>query len=180
MRRLLHDESGFTLTEMLVASAVMLIVLAGLSNVFVSGLRASSTTNATLASQTSVHVAFDRLEYETRCASQATLLSGGTGVVLTLPTQCSHSNSTNLTWCVTGDTLVRETTSSCTGTGETFASDVTSPAPFSCLAPVGSYPRLQVDLDVNSGATKATAVSATDTIAMRNSALTTTTSAACS
>ncbi len=180
MRRLLHDESGFTLVELILASVITLVLLAGLSNIFVSGLRASSTTNATLASQTSVHVAFDRLEFETRCASQATLVSGGTGVVLTLPSQCSHSSSGNLTWCVTGGALVRSVGSSCTGSGETFASDVTSAAPFSCLAPVGSYPRLQVDLAVNSGTTGATAVSATDTITLRNSALTTETSAACS
>ncbi len=179
MPRLLRDESGFTLVELVVASVIMLVLVAGLSNVFVSGLHASATTNATLASQTSVKLAFNRLEFETRCASQATLVSGGPGVVLTLPSQCSDGSG-NLAWCVTGGALVRYPASSCTGSGQTFASDVTSTTPFSCLAPVGSYPRLQVVLAVNSGRTAVSAVSATDTIAMRNSALTTSTSAACS
>jgi prepilin-type N-terminal cleavage/methylation domain-containing protein len=179
MRRLLHDESGFTLPELVVVSVVTVILMAGISNLFVSGLRASSTTNSTLSSQTQLRTAFDRLEFETRCASQATLLSGGTGVTLTLPGQCDHVSGA-LSWCVTSGALVRYLGSSCTGTGETFASGVTTATPFSCLAPVGSYPRLQVDLAVNSGRTGATAVSATDTIAMRNSALTTSGSAACS
>ncbi len=179
MPRLLHDESGFTLTEVLVASVVTVILLAGLSNVFVSGLRASSTTNAMISSQTSVKLALQRLEFETRCASQAALLSGGAGVTLTLPSQCSHASG-GITWCVTGGALVRYAGSTCTGTGQTFAWHVTSASPFSCVAPVGNYPRLQVALTANAGTNVGTAASGTDTIAMRNSTLTTSTSAACS
>lgn len=179
MRRLSHDESGFSLVELVVVAFITVLVVGGLSSLFVSGLRASSTTNTTLASQTGVKLALERLEFETRCASQATLVSGGAGVTLTLPSQCTAASG-SVSWCVSDGSLVRYPASSCTGGGETFAPNVTSATPFSCLAPVGAYPRLQVALEVNAGPTAATAFSGTDTIALRNAALTTSTSTACS
>ena len=167
MRRLLHDESGFTLVELVVASAIMLVLVAGLSNLFVSGLRASSNTNQTLSAQSSVMVALNRLEFEARCASSAALLSSGAGVTLTLPGQCSHASGT-FTWCVSGGKLTRYSGSSCSGTGETFASSVTSANPFSCLPQLG-LPRLQIALTVGtrSGATTNEA-SQTDVVTLRN------------
>jgi prepilin-type N-terminal cleavage/methylation domain-containing protein len=180
MRRLARDESGFTLVELLVVSVITVILMAGLSNVFVSGLRANSNAGAALASQTSLHIAFDRLDYEARCASQAKLVSGGAGVTLTLPSQCTHASGT-ITWCVSGGSLLRYAGSAaCSGTSQTFGSNVTAATPFSCLAPVGDYPRLQIALAANAGTTAGTSASATDTVALRNAPLTTANSAACS
>ena len=42
-------------------------------------------------SQSGVVVALDRLDYEVRCASSAKLVSGGTGVTFTFPSQCPHT-----------------------------------------------------------------------------------------
>ncbi len=77
MSRRLHGESGMTLVELLVTSVILVIVMAALSNVLVSGLSAGTHTDARLTSQQNVRVAFDRLEFETRCASAAQLVSGG-------------------------------------------------------------------------------------------------------
>jgi type II secretory pathway pseudopilin PulG len=178
MRRSLHDESGFTVVELVIVTTVTIVIMAGVSNAFVSGLRASSTTNSTLASQTSVHLALDRLEFESRCAQTATLLSGGAGVYLAIPSNCPHATGT-VSWCVTSGSLVRYPTSDCSGTGQTFAHDVTSATPFSCIATLGDYPQLQVALTVNSGTTAATAVSATDQITLRNAQYTTSTVVDC-
>jgi Tfp pilus assembly protein PilW len=167
MRRLLHDESGLSLVELVVAAGITVVIMAGLSNLFVSGLRASSNTNATLSAQSNVIVALNRLEFEARCASAAALVSGGAGVSLTLPSQCTHAAGT-FTWCVSGGNLVRHEGSSCTGTGETFASDVTSTQPFSCLTPTGQIPRLQVALTVSSGPSSGDSASQTDQITLRN------------
>ena len=168
-RRLLSDESGMTLIELLVASIVLVIVMAGVSNMFVSGLRASSDANARLASQESVGAAFDRLEYEVRCASSATLVGGGAGVALTLPSQCPHATG-NVAWCVTGGSLERlaGATDCVTGTAETFVTSVTSATPFACLTASGDLPRLQVSLTVDTTQSAADATTAVDTIAMRN------------
>jgi Tfp pilus assembly protein PilW len=178
MRRPLRDQSGFTTVELVLVTFLTVVLMAGLSNVFVSGLRASSTANTMLASQTSIRTALDRLEFETRCASTATLISSGAGVALSIPTTCPHATGT-VSWCVTSGALVRYAASSCTGSGQKLATSVTSTRPFSCLATVGDYPELQVALAVNAGTTSTTAVAQTDKIAMRNAALTTSTTAAC-
>lgn len=175
--RLTRDESGFTVVELVIVMTLLGIVMAGLSSLFVSGLRTSNTTNAMLASQVQIHVALDRLELETRCASQATLLSSGGGVALALPSQCPHAAGT-VSWCVTGGSLMAYTTSDCSGSGETLASNITSATPFSCLSTVGDYPELQVALTAQTQSTTDT-VSATDTIAMRNAAVTTSTTSSC-
>ena len=179
MRRLVREEAGFTLIELVVVTFVTVVLLAGLANMFTSGLRTSSTLSSTLASQANSHIALDRLEFETRCSSQATLLSSGAGVALTIPDWCSHASGT-VSWCVASGTLTRYTSSNCSGSGQAFATKITSATPFSCIATVGDYPQLQIALTVNFGTTTGTAVSTTDRIAMRNAALTTSTTKACS
>jgi type II secretory pathway pseudopilin PulG len=177
---LARDESGFTLVELVVVMTVLMLVMASLSSLFLQGLHTSSTTSDILASQTQIHLALDRLEYETRCASQATRVSSGAGVTLSLPTQCPHATGT-ITWCVMSGSLVRVSgTSTCSGTvtGTTLAKNITSATPFSCISTVGDYPELQVALTAQTQ-TSHDAVSATDTIAMRNTPLVTSTSSAC-
>lgn len=180
MRSLLREESGFTLVELIVATVLTVIVMAALSNLFVSGLRAGSNAGWQLSSQSSVRLAFDRLEYEARCASTATRAAGGADVTLVLPAApaCAHAQGT-YTWCVSGGALTRYVGSSCSGTSQTFVTNVTSATPFTCVAPVNQYPRLQVALSVNGSNASGNGFSATDQIDMHNAALTTSTSSAC-
>jgi len=178
MRRLLHDESGMTLVELSIAGALLVIVMAGLSNMFVSGLRASSTGDAQLASQGAVRTAFDRLEYEARCADTATLLSAGAGVYLHLPSQCPNATG-DVSWCVSGGSLDRIVGTSCAASGEALVSDVTSPTPFCVQTVTGDQPQLYVSLTVDASTTSADSSSATDVITLRNAQDATSTSAAC-
>jgi Tfp pilus assembly protein PilW len=179
MRPLLRDESGFTMIEMVVATFITTLLVAGLSNLFVSGLRASGDATARLSSQSSVRLALDRLEFEARCATTATRAASGADVTLVLPSSCAHASGT-FTWCVSSGSLIRYVGSSCTGTSQTFITNVTTPQPFSCLAPVNQYPRLQVSLAVNAVPRAVDAFTATDTMDMHNAALTTSSSTACS
>ncbi len=174
-----RDESGFTLIELVIVTFVTVVLMAGLSNMFVSGLRAGTTADARLSAQSNMNVALSHLEYVTRCASHASLVSGGTGVTLTLPSACSHQTGTT-TWCVASGTLTAYSGSTCSGTGSILASNVTSTTPFSCIAPVGDYPRLQIALTVNATAVAGNGTSATEQVTLRNAALTTANSAACS
>lgn len=173
-----RDESGFTLIELVVVMTVLVLVMAGLSTMFVSGLQASNTTNDILASQTQIHLALDRFEFEARCASTAALVSSGAGVTLTLPSQCPHATGT-VTYCVSSGSLLRYSGSACSGTGQTLVKSITSAHPFSCVSTVGDYPELQVALTAQTQSSRDT-VSATDTIAMRNAALSTSTTSSCS
>jgi Tfp pilus assembly protein PilW len=180
MRRLLDEDSGFTLVELIITTALTLVVVGTLSNLFVSGLRAGSNAGWQLTSQSSVRLAFDRLEYEARCAQTATRAASGADVTLYLPPApaCAHAQGT-YTWCVSGGALTRYTGSSCSGTGQTFIRNVTTPTPFSCVAPVNQYPRLQIALTVNGTSASANRFSATDQIDMHNAALTTSSASAC-
>jgi len=175
----LRDESGFTLPEMLIVCIVTAILMGGLSMIFSIGLQTTKTSNSIIASQAGVVVGLDRLDYEARCASSATLISGGAGVALTLPSQCPHGSG-SVTWCVSSGSLIRYSGSACSGTGETLTTNVSSPTPFSCVVPVGDYPALQVVLAVNTGTTSATASSGTDTISLENGVLTTSNYRGCS
>ena len=178
MRRL-RNESGFTLPEMLVVCTITVVLMGGLATIFNIGLNTSKTSNSLLASQSGIVVALDRLDYEARCASSAKLLSSGAGVTLTLPAQCSHASGT-VTWCVTSGSLVRYSGSACSGSGQTLTTKVTSATPFSCVAPVNTFPALKVVLSVNTGTTSVTASTGTDTIALENAVLTTATLTGCS
>jgi prepilin-type N-terminal cleavage/methylation domain-containing protein len=171
LRARLQPQSGFTLVEMLVTMVVMGFVMGGLANIFISGSRASSDGQARLTSQQNVTVALSRLEYDARCASAASLLnksgSNGGGVHLIIPSQCTHSTG-DVSWCVVSGNLVRYAATTCTGTGVTLASSVTSATPFSCYSPVSwSLPQLNVALSVNSGGTS-DATSTTDYITLHN------------
>jgi hypothetical protein len=160
------------MVELVIVTFVTVLLMVGLSNMFVSGLHASTTASTRLSGQSNMNVALSRIEYEARCASSAALVSSGAGVTLTLPSNCPHATGT-FTWCVTSGSLIRYTSSSCSGTSQTIATDVTSAHPFSCLTTTGNYPRLQVALVVNSSSTSGNNVSATEQIAMRNAAAST-------
>lgn len=179
MRRLLREESGFTLVELIIAGALTIILMGGLADLFASGIRASADASSRLTSQNSVRLAFDRLEYEGHCADTATLLnktgSDGTGVYLDLPSQCSHANGT-YSWCVSGGVLSRYTTNNCSGTGQVFIRNVTSATPFCLATTTGQYPLLEAALTVDTVSATADKFSATDTIDMHNAALATSTS----
>jgi len=178
MRSPLHNESGFSLVELLVVCTITVILMGGLATILGIGLNTSKTSSSILASQSSIVIALDRLDYEGRCASQATRISSGAGVTFTFPSQCTHATGT-VTWCVTSGSLVRYTGSACSGSGQTLITDVTSATPFTCVVPVGNLPAVRAALTVNAGTTSATASSGTDTITLENAALTTSTTAAC-
>lgn len=170
-RARLQSESGFSLVELIISLAIMGAVLGGLANVFISGSRASSDGQARITSQQNVNNALGRLEYDARCASTASLLSksgsNGGGVHLNIPAYCTHSTG-DVSWCVTSGSLIRYAATTCTGTGVTLASSVTSATPFSCYTPTGAvYPQLEVALTVDSGGTS-DATSVTDYITMHN------------
>lgn len=172
LRARLRNESGFTLVELIVVCACMGIVLGAVAMILVSGEQASTDGQARLTSQQNVRVAFDRLEYDARCAQTATLLgksgSVAQGVDLSIPAWCSHSTG-DVSWCVNTGTLERIVGTSCSTTGQSYVSDVTSSLPFSCNMVSGAtLPELVVALSVNAGSKSSDSSSATDYITMHN------------
>lgn len=169
----LSDERGMTLVELVIVMFFLVLLVAAISDVFVSGLRASSDTSARTAGQGNVQTAVNRLEFELRCASGATVPTAGvanSSVTLTLPNQCVHATG-QYTWCVTGGTLLRFAGSDCvTGTSQALADGVTTPTPFTLLSVSGQLPQLQINLGVNLAGRASDVVSVNDTITLRNAA----------
>jgi prepilin-type N-terminal cleavage/methylation domain-containing protein len=169
-QHLLTDERGFTMIELLVTMVLMGIVMAGIVNMFVSGTRAGADANSRLTSQQNVRLAVGRLEFEGRCATTASIVSSGAGVAFSIPDWCTHASG-NVTWCVSGGTLTRYASNACSGTGQVFVTNVTSPTPFTIPTTAsGDLPELDIAITVNPGTTAATSATLTDTITLRNAA----------
>ena len=168
MRARLASEQGFTMVELLVAMVLTAIVMIGVVNIFVSGSRAGADANARVDAQQNTRLALDRLEFEGRCSSSATIVSAGAGVDFTLPSQCSHATG-DVTWCVAGGVLTRYLAASCSGTGQPFVSGVTTATPFSLATASGALPRLDITMTVDTGGSS-DAATLTDTITLRNAA----------
>lgn len=174
MKRRLADERGVTLVELMISMFLLAVVLAGVASLLVSGLRASSDTSARTGGQGNIQTAVNRLEYELRCSSGATVPNAGvanSSVTLTLPSECVHGTG-QYTWCITSGALVRYSGATCAGTGATFASNVTTATPFTLISTSGNLPQLSIDLSVNLTNRSSDAVSVTDTITLRNAART--------
>ena len=168
MRQRLAADGGYTLIELLIVIAILGFIMAGIANILVSGQRAQSDTSARVAAQGSARIALDRLEFEARCASYASILNSGAGVTLTMPSQCPHATG-NVAWCVTSGVLTRYAGSTtCSGTGMSYVSSVTTPTPFSLLWGSSNLPRLQVALGFNTTNRSSDAYTLNDSIAMRN------------
>ncbi|MBV8258610.1 MAG: prepilin-type N-terminal cleavage/methylation domain-containing protein [Actinobacteria bacterium] len=163
----LRDEHGFTITELIVAMVVGLIVMTGVVQIMVSGMRTSADATARIAAQQNARLALDRLEYEARCATSATVVGGGAGISLVLPAQCSHGTG-NVCWGVASGVLTRYPSSSCSGANRVFVRNVTSAAPFSLQLVTGDVPRLQIQLSVDTTNRASDALTVNDTITLRN------------
>jgi len=166
--RLLRDERGITLIEMLITVTLLGIVMAPLASIFVTGSRTSYVLNSNLTAQESIRVGLSRLEYEGRCGSSATILSGGAGVSFTLPSVCSHVSPV-VSWCVVGGMLKRYVAANCSGTGTPFADSITSPTPFSLQSDTGDLQEVLVSLSANPTGVAIGTFSITDSITLRNS-----------
>jgi prepilin-type N-terminal cleavage/methylation domain-containing protein len=140
VRRAAAAQDGFTLPEMLVVLAIIGVVLAGITQLFMGAMNSQKDqTNRTQAQQ-SARLGLDKLRREIRCASALT--SSGypaSAITITLGSYCPTSGgaAATVTWCtkdkngasppVAGAqpyTLWRYTGSSCSGTGTKWASDL--------------------------------------------------------
>lgn len=96
--RLLENEAGFTLIEMLTVLGILGIVLSALMAMFVSGIRAEADMNQRFQAQQEVRQAFSKLRREAHCASNAT--TTGSTVTFTLGAYCpTAGGASQATWC---------------------------------------------------------------------------------
>src|SRR4051794_9035276 len=99
VRGAVEAQDGFTLPEVLVVVAILGIVLAGLTQLFTSALKAQTDQTRRANAQQDARVALDRLRRDLHCASALTY--SATSITFTLPSYCQSSPATTLSGSVT-------------------------------------------------------------------------------
>lgn len=163
-------EGGFTLVELIVTLAILLIVVASLSSVLVSATHTEVDANNRFQAQEQARTGLAHLTRELHCASSVTVTntagtslaagSSGSRIAATLPSSCTTSGGVTLfvTWCTSASTLntsdwalyrVTSTSSAplCSASGKVkWADYLTTSTPFclpSTTAACGSPPVLR-------------------------------------
>jgi prepilin-type N-terminal cleavage/methylation domain-containing protein len=99
-RRALRAQDGFTLPELLIVIAILGIVLAGLTQLFVSATKSVTDQTSRVNGQQDARIALERLRREIHCGSNLTYTSS-TSVTVTLPSYCPSAAATSLSSNVT-------------------------------------------------------------------------------
>jgi prepilin-type N-terminal cleavage/methylation domain-containing protein len=99
--RLLREECGYSLVELLTVMAILGIVMGGLTTVFASAMTNEADMNNRFQAQQMARLALDKVRREVHCASTATPAGSATSsITLTLPSYCkTYSGSASVTWC---------------------------------------------------------------------------------
>lgn len=99
--RLLRDERGFTLVELVTALGMLLIVVTALTSVLVVATKAEEEMNRRFTSQINARIALDQLRREIHCASSVT--GTYTSITVVLGTRCPSAGAgTTVMWCTSG------------------------------------------------------------------------------
>jgi prepilin-type N-terminal cleavage/methylation domain-containing protein len=113
----LADEGGFTLPELLVSMAILLIVLTSLTSVLVTASRTEVDSNKRFQAQVQARNGLNEFRYEVHCGTSLTDTSGnaltaGTAynaVTVVLGSSCPGTatgvQTTYATWCTAASTL---------------------------------------------------------------------------
>ena len=188
--RLLREEGGYTLVELLTVIVILGIVMEGLTTMFVTASNAEVDMNNRFQAQQAGRIGLDKLRREVACAQDAGSTTPNTQVslvTLTLPSYCkTYSGSTTVTWCTKNVStnryaLYRINASSASCTGGVKWADYLAP---SSTAPIcagalcvfnyetapATLARLHVDLPVNVRPAKSVETyELTDDLVLRNS-----------
>ena len=98
IRRLLRQERGYTLIELVVVLAIFMTVVTALVSLFTSGAKAELDMNRRFEAQQNARLALDRMRRELHCANgiTATPNTAVSSVVVSLPSQCPSSGGVGI------------------------------------------------------------------------------------
>lgn len=193
-------EAGYTLIELVVVMFVLTLVIGALVSLFTTGLHAEADQNVRFQAQQDARIALDTLRRQLHAgctvSNPAVYNTAESSVTVYFSSDSCVSGPNTVTWCTTGSgsnyTLNRVVGTSCTGSMQPFARNLTSGNIFVYLPPnshlvtstsIGqgtssSYivtvdgsstlPRIHVDLTTNHGLKTNEAYRLVDDIALRN------------
>jgi prepilin-type N-terminal cleavage/methylation domain-containing protein len=183
LSRVIDQDGGYSLIEMLVTMAILGTVMASVTGLFVAGTRAQVDMNERFQGQQEARLALTKMRREVHCASSATGqgtpdASGYyTHVLLTLASYCKTGTG-QVSWCsvaLTGSTtryrLFRQTGATCDATGVRWADYLTTGALFKPETEVsGQLAKLRLNFPVDlRPADTQRSYRLTDSIVLRNS-----------
>jgi prepilin-type N-terminal cleavage/methylation domain-containing protein len=180
VRSRLRGEVGYSLVEMLTVMVIMGIVLAGITDIFVSGSKAQTEQDNRFQAQLTTRIALDKIRRDIHCA---TTIQNYTTSFATM--KISGCTGGDVSWCtaaVSGYSsryrLYRQLGTSCAAnTGTMYADYLTTGAVFptdpttAYTAGCGCLEALAVDFKIsNKGSAVIDAYELSDSIYLRNSA----------
>jgi prepilin-type N-terminal cleavage/methylation domain-containing protein len=165
-RRRLAGERGYSLTEMLVVLTIIGIVLAALTQLFVSASTAEVDMTKRFQAQQDMRVALDKLRREIHCASSVAATPPTSSIIISLGSYCPTNGTgaaAQFTWCTKDKngnpppgagapySLWRYNGTICSGTGQQLADSLTTGQIFTGYIPPasGSLGKLSVNLPVD-------------------------------
>ena len=170
LRRVVHDEGGFTLVELLTAMSILLIVIGSLTILMVSATKSETDLTLRVRAQQETRLALERIRHEIHRACKAEHMNLATGLAVTpagahsnvrltpaVSSACPASTdpATAITWCMqsvaTNRWTLRRvvgTPTSCTG-GRPEADYITTDAVFTLQLTSGSLAKVKVYFPVD-------------------------------
>ena len=154
--RLLREQRGYSLMELLVAMSILGAVMTSVSVLLVSATNSEVDMNRRFQAQTQARLGLDLMRREVHCAMSVSPAGASASVTLTIPATCPTSGgNTAITWCTVADGasrwgLWRYPGASCSGTGKRYADYVTEASIFTYTAQtVDKLAFLNVRLPIN-------------------------------
>jgi prepilin-type N-terminal cleavage/methylation domain-containing protein len=134
--RLLREQRGYSLMELLVSMSILGSVMASISILLVSATNSEVDMNRRFQAQTEARLGLDLMRREVHCAMSVSPAGASASVTLTIPATCpTAGGNTAITWCTVANGssrwgLWRYPGSSCSGTGKRYADYVTASSIF--------------------------------------------------
>jgi len=121
--KLVRDEGGYSLIELLTVMAILTVILGGISTLFVQGSNAEAEMNVRFQAQTQARLALDKMrrELHSACSVSAgwTASSATFNMVNSAANPQACDGNVKITWCAQGSGsrwgLYRVSGASCTG-----------------------------------------------------------------
>ena len=180
----MSSEKGYSLIELLVTMVILVIVLGGLTTIFVSGTGAEATLNRRFQAQQNARLGLDRIRTDIHCATAAQAQTINTYPGLKLAVANCYAATPTISWCVVQYTttpvryqLFRSTTdnsTTCTASdaNRVMVADYLTSSSVFTTSTITQYTlqRVGVDFKVSANAKSSTAdaYELTDSIVARN------------
>jgi prepilin-type N-terminal cleavage/methylation domain-containing protein len=154
--RLVSEESGYSLIELLTAMGILGVVMTSLTTVLVSATNADLRMNQNFQAQTQARMALDRFRREGHAACRADPAGPTTSITLTFITSgsCPASGGRQVSWCTIADGasrygLFRATGATCDANAFKVADYLTIASTFNYQTTSQQRPKIAINFPVN-------------------------------